>query len=374
MAKMKSPRAASAPAHLRERVKSLQSRLRKQKCDSLLVSNPVDIRYLTNFVGEDSCAVIPATGSKVHILSDFRFTTELKRDSPHTVHHIRSGSMVDAIKMMREEFGFRKIGLQPNHVSIAMKKQLDKKCGPRGTKAIKDGLLDQRAVKNDEEVKLLTRAGDIQCKALRETLKHVKPGMTELQIMSMLHYEMGKLGAEGPAFGTIVAADGNAAMCHYQPRPTKVKKNGILLIDWGAKYNGYHSDMTRTFAFGKFPKKVEEIYKIVLDAQLAAIDAIRPGVQLKALDKVARDIIDDAGYGAYYGHGLGHGIGLQIHEAPGIGKKSKGELKAGQVITIEPGIYLPDVGGVRIEDDVLVTARGKKVLTNFPKGLKDCVL
>jgi len=184
-------------------------------------------------------------------------------------------------------------------------------------------------------------------------------------------------GAEGAGFDPIVAAEANGSKPHYTPSAkVKLRKGKPLLIDWGAKVDGYVSDLTRTFGFGGMPAKVREIYEIVLEAQLAAIATIRPGIELRVVDKAARSVICDAGYGEQFGHGLGHGIGLDVHESPGMSFRSKkgAVLEEGMVVTVEPGIYLPGIGGVRIEDDVLVTAKGKRVLSNYPKGLDEMIV
>ena len=172
------------------------------------------------------------------------------------------------------------------------------------------------------------------------------------------------------AFSSIIAAGINSALPHAVPSNTRVAKNKFLLFDMGVKKNHYHSDMTRTVAVGeKLPVKAREIYSVVLEAQIAALGAVAPGVECKAIDKIARDIISAAGYGEYFGHGLGHGVGLEIHEGPTLNARSKDVLEPGMVITIEPGIYLPDLGGVRIEDLVVVTATGYRNLTKIPKTL-----
>ena len=203
----------------------------------------------------------------------------------------------------------------------------------------------------------------------------LKPGQHEAELAAFLEYRVRALGADGVSFPTIVAADANAALPHAIPGRRKLKAGSSVLIDWGARFGGYCSDMTRVVALGKMKPKVREIYQIVLDAQLAAIDAIKPGVRQVDVDRVARDVIDQAGYGEQFGHGLGHGLGLDIHEAPRLSPLAgDGVLQPGHVVTVEPGIYLPGQGGVRIEDDVLVTERGHRVLTDLPKTLESAII
>jgi len=376
MSKRKSHRRSRPryPQRLRERVRVLQERLRALEIDALLVTNSKDIRYLTGFVGEDSWTLIRSRSAKPHILSDFRFDAHIDLEAPHAVKILRKKSLSEELEKLAGRMKLQRIGVQPEHVSLQLQKALNKALGRGVIKPIDDGLLMQRSIKSPKELKAIRGAIAIQQQAMTRTLKEIKPGMTENQIAAHLEYQMRSLGAEGRSFNTIVAADANAAMCHAIPGSTKVRKGGLLLMDWGALYQGYCSDMTRTYGIGAMPRKMREIYKIVLEAQLAAIDHIKPGVPLADVNQVARRIIKKAGYDKQFGHGLGHGIGLDVHEQPSMGQLSKGELQPGQVVTVEPGIYLPGVGGVRIEDDVLVTRRGYEVLCDLPKSLDSAII
>jgi Xaa-Pro aminopeptidase len=360
-----------------QRIKILQQRIADWKVDALLITNPVDIRYLTGFVGDDSWAVVRLRSSMVHVLSDFRFQQQIKREAPKVRAIMRKASLSDEVKKMRLRYKIKKIAIQQDHVTLAQHKALAKAVGGSGVSRLKpvdDGLVMQRAVKTPNEVKLIEKALRIQEKAYRATLNFIAPGKTENQIAAYLEYQMRELGAEGSSFPTIAAVDANAALPHAVPSAKKVKKGGIVLVDWGAKFNGYCSDLTRVVGVGSMTKRMQGIYAIVLEAQCAAIDAIAPGRKLADIDKIARDIISDAGYGKQFGHSLGHGIGLDIHEQPVLASRAKGKLQAGHVVTVEPGIYLPGVGGVRIEDDVLVTPRGGRVLSKLPKSLESAMI
>jgi Xaa-Pro aminopeptidase len=198
--------------------------------------------------------------------------------------------------------------------------------------------------------------------------------MSESEVVALLEYNMRWIGGEGVSFPTIVAVGPNGSLPHAVPGRTRLKAGKPILIDCGCRADGYCSDLTRVVSIGQMPRKIEEIYNVVLEAQQAAIDAIEPGKSLQEIDAVARDIITDAGYGEQFGHSLGHGIGLEIHEQPTLSKRSEGELVAGHVVTVEPGIYLPGVGGVRIEDDVLVTEKGRRVLSSLPKDLESAII
>ena len=374
MPRKKTTHRPPTPLHLRDRLRSLQGRLRDHDVDALLAANPRDIRYLTGFAGDDSWAVIPVRGSGVNVISDFRFDEQIQREAPHARRIIRKGAITDALKQLVDRRKIEKLGVQAEHVTLSLRKAIAKKIGARRICELDDGLLNQRAVKTDDEIRAIRKALRIQQQAFEETCEFIEPGQTEIEVAAYLEYRMRALGADGTSFPTIVAVDANASLPHAVPGKKKVKQGGSILIDWGARADGYCSDLTRMVALGKFKPKVREIYDIVLEAQQAAIDAIAPGVSKKDVDKVARDIITEAGYGDRFGHGLGHGIGLDVHEQPTLSTRSTGALAPGQVVTVEPGIYLPGVGGVRIEDDVLVTERGRRVLSRLPKSPESAMI
>lgn len=217
----------------------------------------------------------------------------------------------------------------------------------------------------------------MQEQAYRETLAWLREEgrPREVEVAAYLEYRMRMLGADGASFPTIVAVDANAALPHAIPGRRRVKDKGIVLIDWGARVGGYCGDLTRVVGLGGMSRKMCEVYGVVLEAQLAGIEAVGPGVKLKDVDAKARKVIERAGYGKHFGHGLGHGLGLDVHESPSVSARAgEATLEAGMVVTIEPGVYLPGVGGVRIEDDVLVTAGGHRVLSDLPKSVDDAII
>jgi Xaa-Pro aminopeptidase len=374
MAKKPATVKSKPPAHLADRVRSVQKRLRAAGVSALLVTNPCDIRYLTGFIGDDSWALVPMRGSKVTVLSDFRFEQQIGREAPHAAVVMRNKGLAEELALLTKRVGADKIALQPDYTTLSMRKALARHLGARRLRAVDDGLLEQRAVKDAGEVKAIRKALAIQQQAFRETCGFIQPGQSECEVAAYLEYRMRALGADGVSFPSIVAADANASLPHAVPGRKKIRAGGSVLIDWGAKWGGYCSDLTRVVAVGKMKPKVREIYRIVLDAQMAAIDAIAPGKKLSEIDAVARRVIEKAGYGDRFGHSLGHGIGLDIHERPVLAAKARGVLKPGHVVTVEPGIYLPGIGGVRIEDDVLVTPRGHKTLSDLPKGLGSAII
>lgn len=357
-----------------QRMAVLQARMSRWKVDALLVVQPVDIRYLTGFVGDDSWALVRARSRQAHMLSDFRFQEQIEREAPQVAAIIRRKSLADELKKLADRLRLRCIGLQAQHVTLAQRRQLVKALGAAALKEVDDGLVMQRAVKDAAETRTITRAIRIAQEAFTATLATLAPGQTEQQVAARLEYEMRCRGASGASFPVIVAADADASLPHAIPGKRKIRKGGAILFDWGARVDGYCSDLTRVVALGRMPKRIAEIYDIVLEAQAAAIAAIAPGRPLKEIDKVARDIITRAGYGKQFGHSLGHGIGLEIHEQPTLASRAAGELRPGHVVTVEPGIYLPGVGGVRIEDDVLVTERGCRVLSSLPRDRRSAII
>lgn len=364
------------PAALKARHRRLGRAIKQADAEALLVTNPNDIRYLTGFSGEDSYALV--TGKDFTILSDSRFEEELAplASWAHLVIR-RNESMAQATAEAVSGSAVKTVALQADHLTIGARQALAKEVGQRKLKDTNGILSKLRVIKDDDEVKAIRKAIQIQEQALRATLECVAPGQTEAQIAARLEYEIKARGADGAAFRAIVAAGANSSMPHYHPSPkVKTKAKSVVLIDWGARLGGYCGDLTRTFALGAMPPKIREIYQITLEAQMMAIDAIRPGARCRDVDAVARDHITAAGYGEQFGHGLGHGLGLDVHEAPSLSRRAAADatLEPGMIVTVEPGIYLPGVGGVRIEDDVLVTERGRTALSRFPKDIESAVL
>lgn len=339
-----------------------------RELDALLVSNAKDIRYLTGFIGDDSLLVI--SGDAVAIISDARYDEFLEpwRQSP--IAEVILGTrhrLEQSVQQHCRGSGVKRLGVQAEHLTVTKRATLGAVLG-ESSLVDTEGLIGRlRMRKDDLEIATIQRAIAIQQEALDEALGRLSMGMTELELTAVLEYEMKARGATGPSFPTMVAAGARSSIIHYVSGPTEIQE-GTLLIDWGAVVDGYCSDMTRTFGVGQLPQKVREIYLIVLDAQRAAIDACRPGKTCAEIDAVARRLIDAAGYGEQFGHGLGHGLGLDIHEDPYFNQLATDVvLEPGMVMTVEPGIYVPGVGGVRIEDDVLITDDGCRVLTDYPK-------
>ena len=349
----------------KERLGRLRRLVRAHGCDALLVTNPVDIRYLTTFRGEDSALLVEAR--RATVLSDFRFQEELGALRGLADVVIRSEPMADAMARLVKARDVRRLGVQAERMTLGERAGLARLVGAKRLVETTGLLASLRVCKDGGEVAAIRRAVRIQEAALEATLEAVRPGLTEAQVCARLEFEMKARGAEGSSFGSIVAARANSSLPHAVAGATKLRRNDVLLIDWGARAHGYCSDMTRTFALGRWPREMARVYDVVLEAMEAGITAVGPGVAARDVDRAARSVIEKAGYGERFGHGLGHGIGLDIHEAPRVAKTSEDTLAAGMVVTIEPGVYLPGVGGVRIEDDVLVTDRGRRVLSTMSR-------
>lgn len=364
-AKSKKKSSHSVAPSFKARLAKLRAALRNRSIEALLITNPNDIHYLTGFHGDDSWFIV--TPRRPILISDFRFQEELDEITGVRLL-LRAGAIQDAA--MDPLSRYDSVGVQAEYLTVATRKTLARFLGARRLKDTTGLVNALRVIKDEFEIKQIKKAVRIQERALLAMLDRVGPGDAERDIAAELEHQMKSLGAEGPSFDSIVAARTNGSKPHYRPSKTKAANNQPLLIDWGAKVGGYCSDMTRTLSFGRWPNPLAEVYTIVLDAQQAAIDAIAPGVCCAAVDAVARDLITKAGYGNEFGHGLGHGIGLDIHENPRLSRYSTDVLQPGMVVTVEPGVYLPGVGGVRIEDDILVTDRGHRNLCSLPNTIQ----
>jgi Xaa-Pro aminopeptidase len=356
----------------KDRLKKCRTLLKKTGADALLLTHDTDFYYLTGFTANESAVIV--TQKDVHIITDSRFEMESAREVGWATIWMRRGMLNDEIVTVCKKAKVKKLAVQGDHITLNDHAELNRRL--RGVKLVSDfGICGaMRLIKTPADISALKKAIKVAEDAFAATKKTIKVGQTETDMAARLEYEMRKRGASCPAFGTIVAEGANGAVPHAIPGTRKVKKGSAILFDWGARVGRYNSDLTRMVFVGSIPRKIEEIYKIVLEAQLAGIDAVKPGVRMCDVDTVSRDIIKKAGFGERYTHGLGHGLGLDVHEAPSLSWRSKEKLVPGMVVTVEPGIYLPGIGGVRIEDDIVVTPRGNKVLSSFKKTLRSAVI
>lgn len=370
----KGPRLASPPRvepPYRARLSRLKKMVRRAGAGHLLVTNPLDVAYLTGFHGGDSYLLVGE--HRAIIISDFRYEEELEVVKGLANVRIRRGAMTTAVAGLLNELRVEACAIQADFMTLAEGDALGKALGKGGGKRLlpTTGLLtSMRAIKDETEIALIKHAVRIQEAALLATLPTIRAGQTELEVAARLEAEMKSRGSSQPGFATIVAARANGSFPHYRPHGVTLAKGQPLLIDWGAIYEGYHSDMTRTFALGRWSRVMREIYLIVLEAQEMAAAALGPGKSTREIDAIARGHIAKAGYAERFGHGLGHGIGFNGHEDPRLSHMTgDAKLEVGHVVTVEPGIYLPGVGGVRIEDDYVITERGATRLCTLPKDL-----
>lgn len=348
---------------LKNRIKKVRAKLLAEKIDALIVTAVSNVSYLSGFQGEDSWLLI--TADIITLLTDSRYTLAAQKQCPLCKIYERKGRMTESIGEILKKNSKVKIAGVEDKIEVGIFKILKRKL-PIRLKAVKNIVESVRQIKDESEISAIKKAGAVAEKSLEKVLTKIRIGMSEMEIAAMIDFEIKKAGAN-PSFETIVALGSNAAMAHHRPTTRKLKKVDTILIDYGAKLNGYCCDLTRCFAVGKVNKYYAKVYKAVLDAQTAAINILKAGVDAKIVDACAKEVIKLENLPPY-GHGLGHGLGIDVHEQPAVSYLSKNTLQNGNVITVEPGVYLDGKFGIRIEDDVLVTKTGCEVLTTLLKS------
>lgn len=344
------------------------------KLDALLVSAPPNVRYLCGFTGDNGLLLV--TPQSQTLFTDPRFTIQAAQECSGEVCscEVKTVTKTPLDQAALQVIGrkrFKRVGFEAPRISYEVYQRLEKGL-PRGFTLVPAGpVVDRlRMVKSEEEIARIRRSVLTNSQAFEKTVRSIRPGARESSIAAELEYQMRRLGAEKPAFETIVAAGPRSALPHAQPTARKIANNELLLIDMGACQDGYMSDMTRVLFLGTPSRRVRAMYKAVWRAQLAAIDAVRPGVTAAHVDRAARRVLDQEGLGKEFVHSTGHGLGLEIHEGPRLGRRDKTKLEPGMAITIEPGAYIRDFCGIRIEDTVLVTKNGCEILTPTSKELR----
>jgi Xaa-Pro aminopeptidase len=349
-----------------ERIDRIRNILRDDNIDGILITTMQNVHYLSGFTGSDAVLLMTETGG--YFLTDSRYTTQAKEEvSGFEVIEYRK--KIEGLSNLINELRLGGVGFEAGNVTCQAHKELAEKTIGSQFIPLDKKVRNMRAVKDDEEIGRIKMAIDIAAKSLMENTCRVTPGNQEREIAMELEFSMRRNGADNVAFDTIVASGGRSALPHGKASEKRVGEGDFVIIDFGARYRGYYSDETCTFFCGKPNRRQKEIYQIVKDAHDKAISSVLPGMKAMEIDAVARGWIKDAGYGEYFGHGTGHGVGLEVHENPVIGPESEDLLEEGMVFTIEPGIYIPEWGGVRIEDMVLVTRKGCEVLTGLSKEI-----
>lgn len=348
------------------RLELLRAFIAEQQVDGVLVSKAQNRRFFSGFTG--SAGMLLITAHTAQLITDFRYLEQAAQQA-HGFEIIRhQSSLYDTIGRLASDLGISKLGFETEYVSFAAYGLMGKALAATHLVPVK---LDHlRAQKDQGELALIQKAADIADAAFAHVLDTIHIGMSELDLAFELETRMRKLGSEKPAFDTIVASGKRSALPHGVATDKLLESGDFVTLDFGAVYQGYHSDMTRTLIMGHPTEQQHQIYQLVLTAQQKGVQAVKAGELCREVDAVARDIITAAGYGSYFGHGLGHCVGLMIHEEPRLSPTNETErLAENMVVTVEPGIYLPDWGGVRIEDLVIVTASGCEVLTTSSKQL-----
>lgn len=357
------------------RMNKLYDYLDHNRLDAMLITSPKHVYYLTGFAtnpherflglllakGEEPLLLVPAL--------DYEAAQAAAASSVPNIHtHSDTDDAYEILSKLMPQ-GIRNLGVEKDDLSVRRYEAIHGAVGAATYADIGAPLREMRAVKTPDEVARMKHAVRIVEDVLRAGVARVKQGVTEIEMVAELEYQMKKLGAQGPSFDTMVLSGAKSAMPHGTPNHDPVREGELLLFDLGVYADGYASDITRTFAVGDISDEAKKIYAAVLEGNLRAIEAIRPGVTLGSLDHAAREAIEAAGYGPYFNHRLGHGLGMDIHEYPSVHGRNEDLVQAGMTFTVEPGIYMPSVGGVRIEDDVFVTPDGVEVLTSYPKEL-----
>lgn len=347
------------------RIEKLNAALEAKHLDAIVVLTDFNRRYLSGFTGTSGALII--TKADNLLITDFRYIEQATEQAPKFKIIKQQGNLIDYVKQELKKLNVQNVGFEGNLVSYDTYLQLSKSYISLISIS---GLIEKiREVKDDNEIALIQKAAEIVDETFEYILTVAKEGMTELQLKAKLESKMLELGAEGTSFDTIVASGTRGALPHGVASDKVIQTGELITLDFGAYYKGYSSDITRTFAIGEPEPKLKEIYNIVLEANQKGIAAAKKGINGKALDAIARDYITEQGYGDAFGHSLGHGIGLNVHEGPNLSKNSDAELEVNNCVTIEPGIYLDGLGGVRIEDDILIKENGCECFTKSPKNL-----
>lgn len=353
---------------MKVRVNKIQKKIKQESLDAFLVTTLTNVRYLSGYSGSNGLLLI--TPAKSFFLTDFRYWEQAKKQVKGSKIIFGERDLFDDLPKLDVVKSKRiKLGFESENLSCTLYRRL-KNLLPEALLVPTEKFVESLvAIKDKEELKIIKKAVQITDRVFSQILNFIQPGITEQDLAAEIEYMMKKDGAEGPAFDTIVASGFRSALPHGRASQKKLKNGEFVTFDMGAIVDGYCADMTRTVVVGKATPRQKKVYQLVLRAQKKAITSARAGLRCDKLDKVARDVIKKAGFGKYFGHGLGHGIGLLVHDSPKVTSKNTEVLMPGMVVTIEPGVYIPKWGGVRIEDDVIITKKGCEVLNRSPKNL-----
>ncbi|MEW9049672.1 MAG: aminopeptidase P family protein [Neobacillus sp.] len=349
-----------------EKIEKLRASFSAHGIDGMLITSQFNRRYVSGFSGSSGVVLISA--DRAQFITDFRYIEQAAKECQGYEIVKHTGTMPEEVAKQAKELGIQKLGFEEEHLTFSSynvyKKEVNCELVPVS------GVIEKlRLIKTDAEIKILKVAADIADAAFKHILDFLSPGRTELEVSNELEFFMRKAGAVSSSFDIIVASGYRSALPHGVASDKVIEKGDFVTLDFGAYYQGYVSDITRTVAVGEPEEKLKEIYAIVLEAQLRGMNGIKPGMTGKEADALTRDYITEKGYGEYFGHSTGHGIGLEVHEGPALSFRSDLVLEPGMLVTVEPGIYIPGLGGVRIEDDTLITKEHNEALTHSTKEL-----
>jgi Xaa-Pro aminopeptidase len=349
-----------------EKLIKLRSNFSAKGIDALLITSPFNRRYVTNFTG--SAGVVLLTSEEALFITDFRYVEQAEKQCAGFTIIQHGASIVEEIAQQIKKYGVQKLGFEQEHLTYSIftsyKNAIEAELIPTS------GLVEKlRLIKTEAEIKILKEAADIADAAFKHILDFIRPSITELDVANELEFFMRKAGATSSSFDIIVASGYRSALPHGVASDKLIEKGDFITLDFGAYHKGYVSDITRTVSVGEPDPKLKQIYEIVLEAQMKGVEGIKPGMTGKEADALTRDYITEKGYGEYFGHSTGHGIGLEVHEGPALSVRSDVILEPGMIVTVEPGIYIPGLGGVRIEDDTLITKDHNETLTHSTKEL-----
>ena len=350
-----------------ERVEKCRSIFAQYDLDGFLITSAVNRRYLTGFTGTSGAVLL--TEQDAVFITDFRYVQQAEEqiNGFHIVRH--SGPIEETIRDEVQRRRVKRLGFEQDRLTYGTYRKYAEVFSPTELVPVSGAIEQLRLVKDEQEIELIKKAVDIVDRTYEHILRMIKPGMKEKEVANELEFHMRKLGASSSSFDMIVASGTRSALPHGVASDKTIERGDFITLDFGAVYNGYMSDMTRTFALGEADDQLKEIYDVCLEAQRIGVENIRAGMTGQEADALCRDYITAKGYGKAFGHSTGHGIGLEIHEGPVLSSRSNVTLRPGMVVTVEPGIYLAGRGGVRIEDDVLITETGCEILTQSTKEL-----
>ncbi|MDQ0231937.1 Xaa-Pro aminopeptidase [Metabacillus malikii] len=349
------------------KLEKIRNRFHELSIDGLLITSEFNRRYMTGFTGTSGLAII--TETKAIFMTDFRYMEQAAKQVQQFEIIQHTGLLSEEVAKVAKELGIKKLGFEQDHLTYQQYALYKNALATTEFVPVSGAVEKLRLIKSPSEIKILKEATEIADAAYNHILTYVKPGIREIEVSNELEFFMRKNGATSSSFDIIVASGYRSALPHGVATEKVIEKGDFVTLDFGAYYKGYCSDITRTFAVGEPADELKKIYEVVLEAQKRGMAGIKPGMNGKEADALTRNYITEQGYGEYFGHSTGHGLGMEVHEGPALSVRSNTILEPGMVVTVEPGIYVAGLGGVRIEDDTVITDSGNESLSHSPKEL-----